>query len=379
MRALTDIPRLGRARTHSLLAALAITIAIAAVALGVWAATRPIPVTVDGQRRLVPRTSTVGDLVTAHTLSLRSGNLVAVVSKRVLRIGAGATGTVVVDSEPATQGTPLHPGAVVVSRQGSDVVEATSIARVTTAPRSHYVGHGAYVVMTDEGRAGVSVVTRGAISGEVVSSRVAVPAKTATSLRRRYSGSRKVIALTFDDGPHPTWTPKILAVLAHFKAKATFFEIGEQVTRDPDVARDVVRAGMEIGNHTQSHEDLAKLTSSRAAWQIDTDQSTIQRVTGFRPTWLRPPDGAMSRGVYVQANAAHVRIMLWDVDTEDWKRPAVATIVARALAGARPGAVILMHDGGGDRSNTLAALPTIITKLRAQGYSFDTLDEMFGR
>ena len=87
----------------------------------------------------------------------------------------------------------------------------------------------------------------------------------------------------------------------------------------------------------------------------------------------------MSRIVYQQANAAHMRLMLWDIDPNDWKRPPTATIVSRVLSAARPGAVVLMHDGGGDRSNTVAALPTIITRLLKAGYHFETLDQMFGR
>lgn len=349
-----------------------------AVAIVVGFVTRPIPITVDGRRRMVAPGTTVSGLLASHALVVRSGDLVAVVSRRVLRQGAGAAGTVLVNSEPATGSTAVQENSVVVSVVGSDVVEPTRSVPVTVAPRSHYLGHGAWVAMTDPGREGVSIVTRGALSGEVVESKVIVEPRAATIQRYGYSGHAKVIALSFDDGPHPTWTPKILAVLAKFRVKATFFEIGRQVQRFPGVSRELANAGMLIGNHTQTHEDLGKLRASRVAWEIDTDEATIQHATGVRPLWLRPPDGALSRIVYEQANKARVRIMLWDVDTNDWQRPPAATIVARVLAGARPGAVILLHDGGGNRSNTLAALPTIIEKLRAEGYRFETVAQMLG-
>ena len=349
-----------------------------AVAALVGFVTKPVPITVDGHRRMVAPGTTVSGLLASHALVVRHGNIVAVVTRRVLRPGGGADGMVLVNSEPATGSTTVQENSVVVSVVGSDLVEPTRSVRVIVAPRSHYLGHGAWVAMTDPGREGVSIVTRGALSGEVVDSNVIVAPRAATIRRYGYTGHAKVIALSFDDGPHPTWTPKVLAVLAGFKIKATFFEIGTQVLRYPAVAREVAKAGMLIGNHTQTHQDLGKLRASRVAWQIDTDEATIQDAAGVRPLWLRPPDGALSRIVYEQANKAHVRIMLWDVDTNDWQRPPTATIVARVLAGARPGAVILMHDGGGDRSNTVAALPTIIKRLLAEGYRFETVGQMLG-
>ena len=376
-----DTSRPERGRRVTLIAGVvaAIVIGVAAVAVVVGFATRPIPVMVDGHRRLVPRGTTVSALLASHSLVVRHGNLVSVVSRKVLRAGAGAPGTVLVDSRPATAGTQVHEDSVVASVVGSDVVESTKSERVTVAPGSHYSGHGPYVVLSDPGRDGVRIVTRGALSGELVTTTIISTPQAGMIRRYGYSGRAKVISLSFDDGPWPGSTQAILAVLAKFKIKATFFMIGEQVARNPDVARAVAKAGMPIGNHTQTHQGLSKLSGSRVAWQIDTDEAAIQHATGVRPLWLRPPGGTLSRTVYEQANKAHVRIMLWDVDPDDWKRPPAATIVSRVLSGAHPGAVVLMHDGGGDRSNTVAALPTIITKLLAAGYRFETLDQMFGR
>jgi peptidoglycan/xylan/chitin deacetylase (PgdA/CDA1 family) len=136
---------------------------------------------------------------------------------------------------------------------------------------------------------------------------------------------------------------------------------------------------MTIGNHTQTHQDLSGLSASRIAWQIDTGRADIKRATGITPTWLRPPGGALSPAVYEQASKAGMRILLWDLDPNDWRRPPVATIVSRVVNGARSGDVVLLHDGGGDRSGTLAALPTIIKKLRAKGYRFETVDQLLGK
>ena len=376
-----DTSRPGRGRRVALIAgvAAAVAVGVAAVAIAVGFATRPIPVIVDGRRRLVAQGTTVSSLLASHALVVRNGNLVAVTTRRILRPGTGATGTVLVDSKPATAGTQVHEDSVVESIVGTDLVETTRSTRLALAPGSHYSGHGPYVVMSDPGRDGVSIVTRGALSGELVTTTVISTPKPGMIRRYGYTGRAKVIALSFDDGPWPSSTQAVLAILAKYKIKATFFMIGEQVARNPDIARAVAKSGMPIGNHTQTHQGLSKLSGSRVAWQIDTDEAAIQHATGVRPVWLRPPGGTLSRTVYEQANKAHLRIMLWDVDPDDWKRPPAATIAARVLAGARPGAVVLMHDGGGDRSNTLAALPTIITKLLAAGYRFETLDQMFAK
>lgn len=357
----------------------AVVVGVALVAAAVAYATRPIPVIVDGHRRMVPQHTTVAGLLAKRTIAIRNGDLIAVISRRVLRSGEGVTGTIMVDSRLATLGTEVHEDSVVSSVVGTDVVEQTRSARVTIAPGSHFSGHGPYVVLSDPGQEGVRIVTRGAVSGELVTTTVIAQARPGMITRHGYTGRAKVIALTFDDGPWPGTTQQILAILAKYKIKATFFMIGTQVERNAAVARAVAKAGMPIGNHTQTHQGLAKLSASKVMWQIRTDQSTIVAATGVRPLWLRPPGGEMSRIVYQQANAAHMRLMLWDIDPNDWKRPPTATIVSRVLSAARPGAVVLMHDGGGDRSNTVAALPTIITKLLKAGYHFETLDQLFGR
>ncbi len=183
------------------------------------------------------------------------------------------------------------------------------------------------------------------------------------------TAGRRVIALTFDDGPGP-YTPAVLSVLEQYRVPATFFEVGEEVARYPQDARLVSAAGYPVENHTWSHPDLSTLPPSGVAAQIDMAQSEIRAVTGTTPDCLRPPYDAWNAGVLGAVAARGMTTMSYSVDPRDWTRPGVPAIVQAVVGAAFPGAVVDMHDGGGDRSQTVAALPQIITRLRAAGYTF---------
>lgn len=182
-------------------------------------------------------------------------------------------------------------------------------------------------------------------------------------------GGRKVVALTFDDGP---WrdTPAVLSVLRRERVLATFFEIGRQVAATPGVSRELTDAGMSVQVHTWDHRNLTWMSNARIDAEVRRTANAIHRATGTTPRCVRPPDGAVDRRVLRRLARDRYVPVTWDVDTRDWARPGTSTIVRRAVAGARPGAIIIMHDGGGDRRQTVAALPKIIAKLRAKGYSF---------
>lgn len=175
------------------------------------------------------------------------------------------------------------------------------------------------------------------------------------------------VALTFDDGPDPTWTPRVLAVLARYDASATFFDIGLQAQRYPQLVRAEWAAGMGVGNHTWSHPDLTRLTPAQLATQIGRAADVIASDTGGQaPVCLRPPYDAVDLAVQRATDGVHESLMLYDVDPRDWSRPGVAAIVHRVLAAARPGMVVDLHDAGGNRSQTVAALPLILQGLAAR-------------
>ncbi|MGH2719604.1 MAG: polysaccharide deacetylase family protein [Actinomycetota bacterium] len=181
---------------------------------------------------------------------------------------------------------------------------------------------------------------------------------------------QKVIALTFDDGPDPTWTPQILSVLAQAGVTATFFMIGWEAAADPALVEQVVAAGNGVGNHTWNHLDLTQLSPAAFSAQVDRTTQLLDSLTGRPVTCLRPPQGDINATVEAELASRGLTAVLWNDDTRDWTRPGTAAIIHAALSEAKPGGIIEMHDGGGDRSETVQALPAIIAGLRAQGYQF---------
>jgi peptidoglycan-N-acetylglucosamine deacetylase len=192
------------------------------------------------------------------------------------------------------------------------------------------------------------------------------------------TGGGREIALTFDDGPWPD-TPQFLDVLEREHVPATFFQIGEQVsTYGRSVDRRMLRDGDMIGDHTWSHPNVAG-GGPFAASQISTTAAAIQRATnGFRPCIFRAPGGGVSGALIAEARSMAFTTVQWTIDTRDWALPGTGSIYGTVVSQARPGAIVLQHDGGGNRSETLAAVPHEIDTLRAQGYHFVTITQLLG-
>jgi peptidoglycan/xylan/chitin deacetylase (PgdA/CDA1 family) len=186
----------------------------------------------------------------------------------------------------------------------------------------------------------------------------------------------KKIALTFDDGPDPTYTAQILSVLAAYNVKATFFEVGEMITAYPDQVRAVFNAGHEIENHSFTHADLTTLSDAQIISEIQNTSDAIFNITGVRPTYLRPPYGEVNSHVESIIESMGYKTTLWTVDTNDWAEPGTNAIIQAALSGATDQGIILMHDAGGNRSQTVAALDDIIVGLQAAGYELVTLNQI---
>ncbi|AGZ42987.1 polysaccharide deacetylase family protein [Actinoplanes friuliensis] len=181
------------------------------------------------------------------------------------------------------------------------------------------------------------------------------------------------IALTIDDGPHPVWTPKILRLLDKHHVPALFCMIGNQVLGHEPVAKSVIRAGHQLANHTWSHPSaLAGKSRARIRKEIHRAQEKIHDTTGYTPKIFRSPGGDWSPAVLQESAHAGLLPLDWSTDPRDWSRPGTAAIKRRMLA-ARPGQILLCHDGGGDRSQTYQALRTIIPALKARGLHFVAL------
>jgi peptidoglycan-N-acetylglucosamine deacetylase len=178
------------------------------------------------------------------------------------------------------------------------------------------------------------------------------------------------IALTIDDGPSPIYTPQILQILEKYKITASFSMVGENVTYYPGVARDVADAGHLIVNHTWDHANLAALTESQTRAEIANAGDAIHRAVGRTPTIFRAPYGAWSRTTLEYCASEKLMALDWSVDPRDWARPGVSKIVSNIMKNTATGSIILEHDGGGDRSETVAALKIAIPRLLDEGYHF---------
>jgi cellulose synthase/poly-beta-1,6-N-acetylglucosamine synthase-like glycosyltransferase/peptidoglycan/xylan/chitin deacetylase (PgdA/CDA1 family) len=196
---------------------------------------------------------------------------------------------------------------------------------------------------------------------------------------RSYRMSARTVALTFDDGPDPVWTPKVLAVLRRYRVPATFFLVGAHVASYPGMVRAELGEGSEVGSHTYTHTYLAT-AGWREGFELTLTQNALAGAAGIRTRLLRMPyssePDALTPAEWRAARQAGLDgylVVFTSVDTADWARPGVAKIVAAAMPRGGGGAVIMFHDGGGNRAQTVAALPAIIMRLRAEGYRFTTV------
>ncbi len=186
---------------------------------------------------------------------------------------------------------------------------------------------------------------------------------------------KRVMALTFDDGPSP-YTPSIVQALVRMRVPATFFVVGQQLQYFSAGLKDELRHGFAIGDHTQNHAWLIRLSAAGQYAQVADDAAELQTLGVPRPRLFRPPYGAFNAETMTVLHRFGMLMVMWSIDPGDWRRPGRAAIVANVLGNSRPGAIVIMHDGGGDRSQTLAALPAIVHGLRRRGYRLVTVPQL---
>jgi peptidoglycan/xylan/chitin deacetylase (PgdA/CDA1 family) len=191
---------------------------------------------------------------------------------------------------------------------------------------------------------------------------------------RKVPTTHKVIALTVDDGPHYKTTPELLAVLKEKQVRATFFVLGANAEAHPDIVAQAVAEGHEIASHAYSHKRLNRLTPAEVKAEFERFEAVVRPVAP-QPVFFRPPDGAYNDGIVALAREHGYTTVLWSIDTGDWRRLPVPQVVAAAVNNAKPGGIILMHDGQYPLPTPQAA-GLIIDKLRSQGYQFLTMSEL---
>ncbi|HEX4805450.1 MAG TPA: bifunctional polysaccharide deacetylase/glycosyltransferase family 2 protein, partial [Conexibacter sp.] len=223
------------------------------------------------------------------------------------------------------------------------------------------------------------------VASPIAGQRPVLEAGPGGTLRSRMPPFGRRVALTFDDGPSPDWTPRIIAVLRRLHVPATFFLVGSQAVRNPGIVREEHRLGFELGNHTFTHADLAALPAWERDEQVAMTESAISGIAGVRPRLVRPPYSATPAGALpseVRAWAEIARrgyaIALSTYNTEDWSQPGVGAIVAAATPPGDQGGIVMLHDAGGRRAQTVAALERLIPRLRARGFRFTTVSQLAG-
>lgn len=321
---------------------------------GVPASPSPVEITVgDAPHQVAPGT-TLGDVVERFGLEPRDGRLLSV-SGAVLDPTID-DGRIELNGGAASSGTVLEPGDSVLVEDGADRVEGTR--RIVERLPGRHLGNPERTLRRFRIRL-ITVV--GSISGEEVSARE-VPVGRGISLGE--------VALTFDDGPWPVQTRRVVDILEQFRVPASFFMVGYLVARHPGIVRMVARAGMRIGDHSWDHPEdpaLADLTREHVAEEIGRTAEALGSL-GVVPRLFRPPGGSLDAGVVREAERQRMRVVLWSVDPRDWRSHTTSRqIVHRVLGAVEPGSIVLMHDGGGDRSATIRALPKIIRGIRRMG------------
>ena len=204
------------------------------------------------------------------------------------------------------------------------------------------------------------------------------PTKSAPSMPgirvARVSVPENVVALTFDDGPHGTLTPRVLDILSRYNAKCTFFMQGQNVKRYPNVVRRMVAEGHEPASHTWDHICMTKNSRAKIESELAQTDAAIRDACGYSPRLVRPPYGATNAGLNsMMRERFGYSVVLWDVDTNDWRKPGVSTVISRAVNGAKPGSIILVHD---IHSSTVDAVEGIVRGLQNRGFRLVTVSQM---
>ncbi|BAZ39950.1 polysaccharide deacetylase domain containing protein [Calothrix sp. NIES-4101] len=188
-----------------------------------------------------------------------------------------------------------------------------------------------------------------------------------------------VVALTYDDGPHPPYTNQLINLLNRLEAKATFFTVGKNVEEHPETVMMLVESGHEVGNHSYSHKELIWKKPAFVSAEINKTDELLRRLGVRNEILFRAPFGFKRFTLPYILNRMHKKHILWNLDPKDYQENNPELIANRVFENVTPGAIILLHDGGGDRTATIAATEIIITKLQAQGYKFLTVSQMLAQ
>ena len=363
--------------------AVIVAAALALVVLGVGYMThwRTVEVTVNGTPVSVRVDANVGTLLAEHKdFGVKPGRLLSVGGK-VLDARGGTRAAVTVNGakvpERAWGSTAVPAGAVVSVENGPDATEDHTVEQQKLKPGVQMGKGGAIQFVEKWGHEGVKEIWHGKRSGETADKRVVKPAQDLIIASKNVhpADGGKYIALTFDDGPSE-YTPQVLAILKQKGVHATFFNLGNESAGFADLTRQVVADGHELGSHTNTHQFLPKLDREALRNEITSAADTLRKNSGREVRIMRSPYGAFDAACWSRSADLISCNVIWNIDTLDWKRPGADAIKNNVLSNAYNGAIVLMHDGGGNREQDVQALPGIIDGLQQAGYKLVTVQEL---
>ena len=349
---------------------------------GVWLwANRTVSVRVNGELTQVSADATLEEIAASEEVETTPGDLVSV-GGNVLTEGAGAPFSATVggselDSEQIEAFRAKGNEEIVIGN-GANVTEPSHEEERETQPKMEpYEKIGAVTYVAQWGRAGKAVYTVGDVSGEAVLKEEVEPVQNAVikSINPAPDDGSKVIALTFDDGPS-SYTQRYLDILNKYGARATFFCLGSAAAANPDLVKVIEDQGSQVASHTQNHQQLTTLDAATLQSEVTDAFSAISSSGAPATTVLRPPYGDFNNDTWLASGATLSASVIWNLDSEDWRLPGADAIVSNCTNGAYSGAIVLMHDGGGNRDQDLEALPRIIEALQVRGYKFVTINEL---
>ena len=377
-----------RSKAPFAIAGIAALAVAAAVGMFAYSATAPINVQVNGQNVELAHNATVADAFAAAGSPATPGNLLDI-DGEILQEGGGQAFAATLDGEPIgvddVASTQVRGHASLEFSNGADVEEPSTTAENQALPHgASDTGTGTFHIMVQAGSDGVGTVRTGSISGKQQVLDVSQqPIDAVYSRCYADVGNEKVVALTFDDGP---WdgTNEILDILQENGAKATFFVVGNRITGDGvEAVKREAAEGHQVATHTFDHAagngqsvNLSYMTRDEQRDEIAKGFQAIQDATGTAPSRvMRAPGGNFPTEVWENVDDLVDADIRWDIDTLDWEKPGASAIEGQLLC-VTPGDVVLLHDGGGDRSQTIAALKSALPKLKKAGWKFVTIDEL---
>ena len=371
----------------SLIAVAVVVVLIVAgiFAFNSWMGSKPVEVTLNGDQVTISGAErSIGGLLDNNVVSVTPGNYVAV-DGSTIRQGEGTRCTAKVNgNDTDDMGMHLNGGDKIEISNGTDITEPYTDSEPQPLPhKTELKGVGAVHLYSNNAQDGEQVTRTGKESGITATVTTKEPIDNIVQYYNVNSNGDKVIALTFDDGPWDKQTDEILDILEQNDAQATFFTVGQCISGHEKELQRAASMGCEIGTHTWDHAEgsgqgvsLIKMSTDERKQEVQKGLEAIKNATGQEAsTIFRCPGGNFDTSVATDLEGIVTAEIGWNVDTTDWKKPG-ADVIAQRIQSAGPGNIILMHDGGGDRSQTVEGLRQALPKMKEQGYSFITVQEL---